>query len=155
MSTRLGIIISVLALGATLAPRESAAPNGTLGIVRAERTARIAAEIEGRVVKRHLEEHQSARAGQVVFELDDTLRKAAVKAAEAGLKDTRSLLVDAQSDHAAELEQLAASHGKKFASTKRKCEQLEANAVQAARAMKQSDDNLKTVTATSTLLARP
>ena len=76
---------------------------------------------------------------------DAAALEAQVEAAQAGLAGARAQLVDARSDHVAELEQLTASHAKKFASTKRKCEQLEASAVQAAQAMKQSDDNLKTV----------
>ena len=108
------------------------------GVERQNAALRASAATAGDRLASLSEEHSLMRRNTAALE-------AQVKAAEAGLAGARSQLVDAQSDHVAELGQLAASHAKKFASTKRKCEQLEANAVQAARAMKQSDDNLKTV----------
>ncbi|MEE9392740.1 MAG: efflux RND transporter periplasmic adaptor subunit [Planctomycetota bacterium] len=92
-STALFLSMILLALGTS---SEHAFPTRDLprgiGLVVAERSAKISAEIDSRIVQRLVREHRPVKKGQVIFRLDNRLKKADLKAAGAGVSDAKARL---------------------------------------------------------------
>ncbi len=60
------------------------------GVVKPIRRVLLAAEVDGRVVSLGAREHERVRAGQLIVQLDDKIRKVALERAEAAVVRTRS-----------------------------------------------------------------